>query len=204
MYREKQNYMASLKDIINLLEQEKGKAFIMDESGEVKLVILGIEEYETTLVNRLQKVTQDIEAINDEIIKAQLEGEPRPVPPEVKPPVQKEKVIERPTRVHIPPPVPVVIKEETFEEPKVIQEDIPKFQEHIELKPQAASFLPEHPADPMHIRSALEERFRQWPGKFTVPKVQTQIPNMNNSREEAIDPTFDFESPKINLDDLDE
>ena len=69
--------MANLQEIINLAKTDGGKFFVMDETGEAKLVILPIEEYQRLLLNKLKKQIEDVEKINREIIKAQLRDEAR-------------------------------------------------------------------------------------------------------------------------------
>lgn len=64
--------MATLQDLIKLAEADNGKFFVMDETGEIKLVIMKVEDYEQVLVGRLAKTAVDIEKINQEITKAQL------------------------------------------------------------------------------------------------------------------------------------
>lgn len=69
--------MATLQDIINLAKADGGKFFVMDETGEAKLVILSIEDYQKLLLGKLQRQIKqqavDIEKINREILKAQLQ-----------------------------------------------------------------------------------------------------------------------------------
>jgi len=67
--------MANLLDLINLSKADGGKFFVMDEKGEVKLVMLPIEEYQRLLLSKLRKQIEDVEKINREIIKAQLKDE---------------------------------------------------------------------------------------------------------------------------------
>jgi len=64
--------MANLKDIINLSKVDGGKFFVIDESGEAKLVIMSVEEYQRLLLGKLQRQVEDVEKINKEIITAQL------------------------------------------------------------------------------------------------------------------------------------
>ena len=64
--------MATLKDLINLAKADGGKFFVMDESGEAKLVIMGIEDYQKLLLGKLQKQVEDVEKINRQILEAQL------------------------------------------------------------------------------------------------------------------------------------
>ncbi len=55
----------------------------MDEKAEIKLVIMGIADYERMAVggsvHTEQKPRVDIEAVNQQITKAQLSGETTPV-----------------------------------------------------------------------------------------------------------------------------
>lgn len=82
--------MANLQDIINLAKADGGKFFVMDETGEAKLVIMPVEDYEKLLLGKLQKQVkqqiEDVEKINREIIKAQLHEVPSVPEPAVKPP----------------------------------------------------------------------------------------------------------------------
>lgn len=110
--------MADLKDIINLSKADGGKFFVIDDSGEAKLVIMSVEEYQRLLLGKLQRQVEDVEKINQEIIKAQLR--------------------EDSDALEVPKPRP--------------------------LRPRA------------------------------IPRVDL--------REEVIDPSFDFEGPKVELDDL--
>ena len=64
--------MATLKDLINLAKADGGKFFVMDESGEARLVIMGIEDYQKLLLGKLQKQVEDVEKINRQILEAQL------------------------------------------------------------------------------------------------------------------------------------
>jgi len=51
--------------------------------------------------------------------------------------------------------------------------------------------------DSMHIGNVLQERLKQWPRTYSVPTVQTQ-----NGSDESIDPSFDFEGPKLSIEDI--
>jgi len=64
--------MTSLQDIINIAKADGGKFFVMDETGDTKLVIMGVEEYQKLLLGKLQQQIVDVEKINLEITKAQL------------------------------------------------------------------------------------------------------------------------------------
>jgi len=74
--------MASLQDIIKLIGADDSKAFIMDESGEIKLVVMGVGEYQRMLLGKLKQQVQDVEAINRRILEAQLREEPTAMTPE--------------------------------------------------------------------------------------------------------------------------
>jgi len=80
--------MASLQDIINLANADGGKFFVIDESGEAKLIIMPVEEYQRLLLGKLQRQITDVEKINQEILQAQLTEETPAVPkPSVKGPM---------------------------------------------------------------------------------------------------------------------
>jgi hypothetical protein len=64
--------MASLQDLINLAKADGGKFFVIDETGDAKLVIMSVEEYQKLLLGKLQKQILDVEKINREIIRAQM------------------------------------------------------------------------------------------------------------------------------------
>jgi hypothetical protein len=120
--------MANLQDIINLAKADGGKFFVMDESGDAKLVILSVEDYQRLLLGKLQKQVkqqaEDVEKINREILKAQLQETEIPA-----------SVVEKP--------------------------------------------LP------------------------SGPVVQQRTPTLRQDlRAEVIDPSFDFEAPKVEIDDL--
>ena len=68
--------MSNLQDLINLAKADGGKFFVIDETGEAKLVIMSIEDYQRLLLGKLQRQITDVENINKEIIKAQLTDEP--------------------------------------------------------------------------------------------------------------------------------
>src|SRR5262245_29712906 len=74
--------MANLQDIIKLIGDDDGKAFIMDQDGEVKLVIMGVAEYQKMLLGKLHKQHEDVEEINRQITEAQLQDGQAPAKPE--------------------------------------------------------------------------------------------------------------------------
>jgi len=65
--------MSNLNDLINLAKADGGKFFVIDESGDAKLVIMSVEDYQRLLLGKLQRQVLDVEKINKEILKAQLE-----------------------------------------------------------------------------------------------------------------------------------
>ena len=95
--------MKTVEDIIKLCEDEQGKVFIMDATGDVKLVLMGVGEYErikkheSRSMNQEQKTSNshkqslpllDAEAANREILIAQLREQaanfvPAQTPPRV-------------------------------------------------------------------------------------------------------------------------
>lgn len=60
-----------------MAKADGGKFFVIDETGEAKLVIMGVEDYEKLLLNKLatklEQQAEDAEKINREILKAQLQ-----------------------------------------------------------------------------------------------------------------------------------
>lgn len=125
--------MGNLQDIISLAKADGGKFFVIDEGGDVKLVIMNVEDYQRMLLGKLQRQVkqqvEDVEKINREILKAQLQE------PEITPIVEHPKPTRRPADFG----------------PKV------EFQSHIPRQ---------------------------------------------DLRAEVIDPSFDFEGPKVEIDDL--
>lgn len=66
--------MPNLQDILNIAKADGGKFFVMDETGETKLAILPIEEYEKLVSLKNQKQITDVDSVNEEILKATLES----------------------------------------------------------------------------------------------------------------------------------
>lgn len=126
--------MANLQDLINLANVDGGKFFVLDETGEAKLVILPLEEYQKLLLGKLQRQVNEVENINRKIIEAQLQ--------------ESEKL--------------------KVESEKILRPSAPK--------PASQSINQQVSQSTNHIRVDL--------------------------REEVIDPSFDFEGPKIEIDDL--
>lgn len=67
--------MANLNDIINLAKADGGKFFVMDEQGEAKLVIMSLEDYQKLLLGKLKRQVEDVEKINQMILRAQITEE---------------------------------------------------------------------------------------------------------------------------------
>jgi hypothetical protein len=93
--------MANFQDIIKLVEHDNGKVFVVDEEGEVKLVMLKVEDYQRFLLGKLKQGIKDIEAINREITKAQLADDMTVVDLPADVPAPQAKVSDVPR-----PPVP--------------------------------------------------------------------------------------------------
>src|SRR3990167_7816404 len=92
--------MMNLQDIINLCKNEQGKVFIMDEQGDVTLVILGIDTYKSMQRGGKPVIkVRDPEIVSRKIIKAQLEEDSQPVPPPVVPIVSTQPVSRMPRPV---------------------------------------------------------------------------------------------------------
>ena len=59
--------MASIQDLINLAKADGGKFFVLDETGEAKLVILPLAEYQKLLLGKLQRQVNEVENIKSEV-----------------------------------------------------------------------------------------------------------------------------------------
>jgi hypothetical protein len=64
--------MPNLQDLINLAKADGGKFFVIDESGEIKLVILPFEDYQRLHGRKSENEEADPETINRAITQAQL------------------------------------------------------------------------------------------------------------------------------------
>jgi hypothetical protein len=121
--------MANLQDLINLSKADGGKFYVLDNDGEIRLVILPVEEYRQLLGVKLAKktreLTADVEKVNREILQAQLSED-----------------------------VPVV------------------------------------PIQPIQAPEQI------------IPKSRHQPHTFVDLREEVIDPSFDFEGPKLDIDEI--
>lgn len=129
--------MSNLQDLINLAKADGGKFFVIDESGEPKLVIMSVEDYQRLLLGKLQRQVADVEKINREITRAQLEEEKITAAQRL----GAQKLAPAPAPVFRPP-----------------------------------------------------VQYPEAPRPAAVPRVDL--------REEVIDPSFDFEGPKMDIDDL--
>ncbi|MDE2311987.1 MAG: hypothetical protein KGJ93_02770 [Patescibacteria group bacterium] len=113
--------MANLQDIINLAKADGGKFFVMDESGEAHLVIMSVEDYQRLLLGKLQRQVkqqaEDVEKINREIIRAQLQEQPA-VPTSV------PKAASQPAVPRVDLRAEVIDPSFDFEGPKVEVDDI--------------------------------------------------------------------------------
>lgn len=102
----------------------------MDETGEAKLVILSIEDYQRLLLGKLQKQVKqqalDVEKINKEILRAQLQETDKPAAVEISKPASiGPKIIEQ--HKSIPRPdlrAEVIDPSFDFEGPKVEIDDL--------------------------------------------------------------------------------
>ncbi len=118
--------MTNLQDILNLAKIDGGKFFVIDETGEAKLVILPMEEYQRLLLGKLQKQILDVEKVNREILKSQLQ-EDRPAVPV---PQQAPVAVKGPTITHAPAFPRVDLRAEVidpsfdFEAPRVEIDDL--------------------------------------------------------------------------------
>lgn len=110
--------MVSFQNIIDIAKADGGKFFVMDEQGDVKLVVMSVEEYEKLLVGKLQKQLKDIEEINQEIIKAQI------VEPEIETLIPKLKAKKAPAIPRVDLREEVIDPSFDFEGPKGEFEDM--------------------------------------------------------------------------------
>jgi hypothetical protein len=119
--------MNSLQDLINLAKIDGGKFFVIDQTGEPKLVIMPIEEYQRLLLGKLQKQILDVEKINREILKAQLQED---VAADVVVPEVPVPTVKGPTLTHAPAFPRVDLRAEVidpsfdFEGPKMEIDDL--------------------------------------------------------------------------------
>lgn len=119
--------MKNLHDIFRMAQEDGGKIFVMDEHGEVKLVIMSADDYYRRAVpTQGQAALVDTESVNRAITKAQLQ----------------EKEILVPDVVH------------------------------------------------------------ELPNNLPIVDLANGHHKFQDLREEVIDPSFDFEGPKLNLDDF--
>jgi len=96
----------------------------MDENGEAKLVIMAVEDYQTLLLGKLQRQVQDVETINQEILKVQLQenGEFEAKVP--KPPIKSPTVTNYPPSSKNDLRAEVIDPSFDFEGPKVEIDDL--------------------------------------------------------------------------------
>lgn len=115
--------MANLQDIINLAKADGGKFFVIDESGEPRLVIMSIEDYQRLLLGKLQRQIKDVENINREITKAQLE-ETAAAPVVPRPEVKGPTVVQKPGIPRMDLRAEVIDPSFDFEGPKIEIDDL--------------------------------------------------------------------------------
>jgi PHD/YefM family antitoxin component YafN of YafNO toxin-antitoxin module len=91
--------MFGIKDILKLIQNESGKIFVIDESGQVKFVILSLKDYESLkipqnfaeLSKRVETLSTQAEDLNRIITQAQIEEGLEPVADEVEQGTEEEK-----------------------------------------------------------------------------------------------------------------
>ncbi|MEK7161410.1 MAG: hypothetical protein AAB729_01830 [Patescibacteria group bacterium] len=149
--------MNNLQDIINLAKIDGGKFFVIDETGEAKLVILPMEEYQRLLLGKLQKQIVDVENINREIIKAQLDE-----------------------------------WKASGAQPRSERSSATGVNREI-LKSQLQEDRPVVPV-PQQVHHTLAVKGPKVTHAPAFPRVDL--------RAEVIDPSFDFEAPRVEIDDL--
>lgn len=114
--------MANLQELIGMAKEQNGKFFVMDESGEVKLVILPVEDYKKlTDKHHAEPKAEDPEEINRKILQAQLLEKETIVPEIIKPVSVAAPVVRPEVRVRTPQPdlrAEVIDPSFDFEEPK--------------------------------------------------------------------------------------
>lgn len=168
--------MASLKDLIKLCKRDGGKVFIMGEDGEVELVIMDFDLY--------QDITQDFEDVTEALEEIKEVLVPAPDPEEVNRQIVDAQLTDAPPIQVAPTSSP--------QEPIPLQSKETQEREMVPEPRQAMA------TDSLRLGNVLQERMRGWPKAYTVPTVQTQ----NGNSEESIDPSFDFEGPKFSIDDI--
>lgn len=65
----------NFQDLIQLCGEGEGKIFVVNEAGDVKLVVLSGAEFQNLLGGKLARQVEDIEQINQEITNAQLHSQ---------------------------------------------------------------------------------------------------------------------------------
>jgi hypothetical protein len=116
--------MSNLNDLINLAKADGGKFFVIDESGDAKLVIMSVEDYQRLLLGKLQRQVMDVETINKEILRAQLEEEPVLPKPETKVPTISNRPPIHEPRNAVDLRAEVIDPSFDFEGPKVEIDDL--------------------------------------------------------------------------------
>lgn len=90
---------------------------------------------------------------------------------------------------------PVKPKKPLPVDPEVVNREILSAQlDETESVPEKKPMV----TDSLHIGNVIQEKLKHWPKNYAVPKVQTQMGTL----DESIDPSFDFEGPKLSIDDI--
>ena len=63
--------MDNLQRLIQLAKADGGKFFILDEQANPVLVIMGIDDYERVLINKIKQGVDEIEEVNKTIAEVQ-------------------------------------------------------------------------------------------------------------------------------------
>lgn len=115
--------MTNLQDLINLAKADGGKFFVMDETGDAKLVIMGIDDYQKMLLGKLQRQVQDVESVNKLITQVQLQDE-APIMPSAKPTTKGPSVVHERAFPAVDLRAEVIDPSFDFEGPKVEIDDL--------------------------------------------------------------------------------
>lgn len=174
--------MNNLNDLINLAKADGGKFFIMDEQGNASLVIMPVEEYQKLLIGKLQKQMQDVEAINKEILKAQM----------------NEETSVAQSRTELKGYGTGILKAQLTEgvTPTQPLEKVPP------ATPETDS-VGQMRVGPTVLTTSRKDLFNSRPANLLrYDGNPVTRPGAVDLREEVIDPSFDFEGPKFDVDDI--
>ena len=115
--------MANLQDIISLAKADGGKFFVIDETGDAKLVIMSVDDYQRLLLGKLQRQVMDVEHINKMITQVQLQ-EDKPTSVIQKPATKGPVVRQQPAVLRQDLRAEVIDPSFDFEAPKVEIDDL--------------------------------------------------------------------------------